>query len=197
MSTLVIATPPALEPVDLVEAKAHLRVDGTQDDVLITSLIIAARQVAESLLGRAFITQTLRLLCDEAPGRVLVLPRAPLQSIVHVKVYDDADVAVTVSAALYQADTAGNRLALREGAAWPAVSRALNGFEVQYVAGYGAAASDVPMALRRGLLAHVAHLYNHRGDGLMRVGVSEAMTAIPREALVLYAPYRIFPGGAG
>lgn len=196
MSTLVIVTPPALEPVDLVEAKAHLRVDGTQDDALITSLITAARQIAENLLGRAFMTQTLRLLSDSAPDRVFELPRAPLQSVTHIKVYDDADTASVLDASLYQVDSASARISLRSSAVWPDIGRALNGFEVQYVAGYGDSASTVPMALRRGLLAHVAHLYMNRGDGLTREGVSEAMTAIPREALVLYAPYRILPGVA-
>lgn len=194
MSTLLTVTPPALEPVDLIEAKAHLRVDGTQDDALIASLIAAARQVAEGLLGRALVTQTLRLLCDTAPQRILTLPRAPLQSVTHVKVYDAADVASTLDPVLYQVDTASSRLSLRANAVWPFIGRAMNGFEVQYVAGYGPAATDVPMALRRGVLAHVAHLYAQRGDGLTREGVREAMTAIPREALALYAPYRLAPG---
>ncbi len=196
MSNLLIVTPPAIEPVDLVEAKAHLRVDGTQDDTLIASLISGARQVAESLLGRAFITQTLRLLSDTAPERIFTLPRAPVQSVTHIKTYDDADVATTLSSSLYMLDLADSRISLRNNAQWPAVSRAINGFEVQYVAGYGPAASDVPVALRRELLAHTAHLYHHRGDGLTREGVSEAMSAIPRAALVLYAPYRILPGVA-
>ena len=196
MSTLVTVTPPALEPVDLLEAKAHLRVDGAQDDALIASLITAARQVAEGLLGRAFITQTLRYVRDAAPARSFTLPRPPLQGITHIKVYDDADNASTVPATQYLLDAPAGRVALRGAAAWPAVGRSMNGFEVQYVAGYGSAAIDVPMALRRGLLAHVAHLYLHRGDSLTREGVSEAMTALPREALVLYAPYRLFPGVA-
>lgn len=194
MSTLVIVTPPAVEPIGLPEAKAHLRVDSAQDDALIASLIDGARQVAESLLGRAFITQTLRLLCDAAPERLFTLPRAPLQSVTHIKVHDDTDTAVTIDSSLYMIDTADSRISLRHGASWPTVSRAMNGFEVQYVAGYGASATHVPMALRRGLLAHVAHLYHHRGDGLTREGISQAMSAIPREALVLYAPYRIQPG---
>lgn len=194
MSTLVLVTPPALEPVTLAEAKAQLRVDGTQDDTLITSLITAARQVAENLLGRAFITQTQRLLDDAAPARAFTLPRAPLQSVTHIKVYDDADTATTVDSALYMVDTAASRVSLRSGASWPTVSRALNGFEVQYVASFGALAADVPLALRQGLLAHVAHLYNFRGDGLTREGISGAMTAMPREALALYAPYRLAPG---
>lgn len=196
MSTLIIVTPPAIEPISLAEAKAQLRVDGTQDDTLITSLITAARQVAESLLARALITQTLRYLCDEAPEDVFTLPRAPLQSISSIKVYDDADTATVLDPSLYMADTANSRVALRSGAVWPSVNRVMNGFEVQYVAGYGSNASDVPLAIRQGLLAHISHLYAHRGDSLTREGIAEAFTSMPREALALYAPYRIFPGVA-
>ena len=59
---LQIVTPPANEPVSLLEAKQHLRVDGDDDDLLIGSLIAAARQAAETQTGRQLITARWKLV---------------------------------------------------------------------------------------------------------------------------------------
>ena len=56
----VLVTAPTEEPVSLAEAKLHLRVDYTNDDVLIGALITAARQHAENDTRRALVTQTWR-----------------------------------------------------------------------------------------------------------------------------------------
>ena len=52
-------TPPAAEPLTLAEAKLHLRVDAdiTDDDSLITALIVTARQQAEHRTGRSLVSQ--------------------------------------------------------------------------------------------------------------------------------------------
>lgn len=49
---------PAEEPVTLAEAKAHLRVSGTDEDAYIDALVKAARGRAESLTRRQLITAT-------------------------------------------------------------------------------------------------------------------------------------------
>ena len=59
---LQLVIPPAEEPVSLAEAKQHLRVDSGDDDLLIGSLISAARQAAETKTGRQLITARWKLL---------------------------------------------------------------------------------------------------------------------------------------
>ncbi|HWK38638.1 MAG TPA: head-tail connector protein, partial [Hyphomicrobium sp.] len=72
---LVITSAPAVEPVTVSEAKAHLRVDGTAEDTLIGSLILTSRLHIEAALGLALMTQSWRLSLDAWPnGRELELP---------------------------------------------------------------------------------------------------------------------------
>lgn len=52
-----IVTPPALEPITLAEAKAHLRLEETRDDVFVQTLITAARQYIEKMCWRGLLPQ--------------------------------------------------------------------------------------------------------------------------------------------
>ena len=45
-----ITSEPATEPVSLAEAKLYLRVDSSDEDDLITSMIVSARQMIENPL---------------------------------------------------------------------------------------------------------------------------------------------------
>lgn len=64
---LRLITPPAVEPVTLAEAKAHLRVSIPDDDTLIAVLISAARQNAENYMNRQIITATWEVTFDAFP----------------------------------------------------------------------------------------------------------------------------------
>ncbi len=83
----ILLAGPASEPVTLADAKTFLRVDHDADDVLIGSLIAAARRLVETATRRALITQTWRLVRDAWPagGRLRVLP-APLRGVVAARV---------------------------------------------------------------------------------------------------------------
>jgi uncharacterized phiE125 gp8 family phage protein len=67
MSIAKLRVPPAAEPVSLEEAKAHLRVDGSDDDAMIGLWIAAAREAAENTCRRAFVTQEWDLYLDAFP----------------------------------------------------------------------------------------------------------------------------------
>mgnify|MGYP000365478232 CR=1 FL=1 len=81
---LTISSEPAVEPISLAEAKAHLRVDTSADDSLITSLIVAARKYFEERTRRSLITQSWKLTLDDFPTE-FTLTRPPIQSVTSVK----------------------------------------------------------------------------------------------------------------
>ncbi len=65
--TAALITAPALEPVSLADAKAHLRLDSDDDDQLITAAIVAARVHVEALTRRLLIEQGWRVYLDQWP----------------------------------------------------------------------------------------------------------------------------------
>ncbi len=187
--TAVLITGPAAEPVSLDEAKAHLRVDNTDEDLLIASLITTARLHLEVETRRVFMTQTWSLVFDDWPdARFVELFVAPLQSIDSVTVFDDADTATLIDPALYFAslDTLPPRLVLRGSGSWPHPGRSANGIDIRVTAGYGPAPADVPQPLRQAILLAVAHWFEHRE--LVVFGSSSV--PVPQSVAALVQPYR-------
>lgn len=165
---LKLVTGPTVEPVTAADAILHARLDGVTDSAIIAGLIATARELAETYTRRAFMAQTWKGFLDAGPcGSSIEVPRPPLQSVTHVKTYTDADVATTMSAALYYVDTVSEpgRIVLRDGASWPDITRVANGLEIQFIAGYTTA--TLPQSIKTGILNLVAWLYEHRGDGTM------------------------------
>jgi uncharacterized phiE125 gp8 family phage protein len=183
---LQLITPPAIEPVTLDEAKAHLKIDTSDDDALIATLITAARARAEWHTGRAFVTQSWVLWRDCWPGDgVVEVPLPPLQSVSAVSVYARDNTATAVDAPRYFADTVSSPgRVVFDCLTAPAFDlRAVNALSIAFDAGYGGGAGDVPAPIREGVLEILAELYINRGDGPEEVAFA---------AQALLAPYRIF-----
>lgn len=157
---------PASEPVTLAEAKAHLRVDLSDDDAMIARLTGAAREWVENATGRALMTQNWRMTLDAWPeGDAVALIRPPVQAVTAVRTFG-ANGAAAVWAGTNYAMSFGaepQRL-LRLASAWPAPGRAQSGIEIDVTCGYGALTSDVPAALRQAVLLKLAQLYERRGE---------------------------------
>jgi hypothetical protein len=206
--TLKEQTAPAVEPITLNEAKAFLRVTTSDEDTLITSLIKSARISVEHFINQKLITQTLVAWGDILPpynsftwwdgivsGRLsdllsgqdyISLQTGPVQSVTHMKTYDVSDAASTFSNTKYFVDTksAYGRLALNDGELWPSDTlRPINSVEIEFVAGYGAAASSVPQPIITTMYNILVHLYDCRGSSM----------GIPPECLGALMPYRVFP----
>lgn len=68
--SLVRATEPASNPVTLTEAKAHLRIDSTAEDDLISTLITAATRWAEDYCDRTFCHTQWQMRVDSFYGAI-------------------------------------------------------------------------------------------------------------------------------
>jgi uncharacterized phiE125 gp8 family phage protein len=191
---LKIATAPAVEPITLTEAKAQCRVDITDDDALITALIVAARTLVEQFLGRALCTQTWDLYLDAFPaGDTLSLPLPPLATVSYVK-YTPAStgIASTFAAASYTVDAISTpgRLRLNSGYSWPSDTLVVvNGVNVRFVAGYGAAAA-APAGIVQAIKLLVGHWYENR-EAIVSTGAMPK--EIPFGIAALLWPERVVP----
>ena len=157
---LKIITAPATEPVALIEAKLHLRVDHSTEDALITALISAAREECEHLLERTIAEQTLELAIDEFPANGIKLPRPPVISITSVTYVDEDGVSQTMASGDYYLDDAQAPAWLLPvyDTEWPGTRAEANAVKVRYVAGY----ADCPELIRAWILLRVGTLYASR-----------------------------------
>jgi hypothetical protein len=187
----MLLTPPAVEPVGLNEAKAYLGVLDSAEDNLISNLITAARQAVEQYCGRVLISQSWRLTLDTWPQEAIVngglrddgallaanhrlgggvvaiqLPKPPLQAVLAIRVYSAAGPAATIPASNYVVDGAATpgRVVMTSGASLPVIGQTARGLEIDFTAGYGATANDVPAVLRQAVLQAVKVLYGRDGD---------------------------------
>lgn len=166
----VLVAAPTVEPISLAEAKAQVRAeDFADDDGLLTQLIVDARSHLDGwsgIIGRCLINQSWRVDLAEWPGSEGVrLPFPDVSAITSVK-YSDADNAEqTVSSSLYELieDERGGIVRFRAAFTAPALyDDRSDRLRVTLVAGFGAAAANVPADLRMGMLLHIGHLYANR-----------------------------------
>lgn len=165
--SLVRYAAPKVEPVSLSDAKRHCRVDVTDDDAYISTLITVAREYVEETLDLSMITQTWEARYDVFPLWEIILPRAPMASGTVTVLYRDEagqTQTITSSAGAFQVDhriVPGRIYPLYEQV-WPAVRGDENSVVVRWTAGYGESGTTTPAVLRHACLLLVAHWYEMR-----------------------------------
>lgn len=156
--SLVRTIQPAIEPVSLIEAKAHLRVDTDADDDYIDSLITVARYYCEERLDMTFIASTWQAKYDVFPLWNLNLPRPPmlLGSNVTVTYRDEAGSETTLTSAAgdFQVDASvvPPRIYPLYNGVWPAVRGDENSVSVTWQAGFGTSSVSVPATVKHAIL---------------------------------------------
>lgn len=168
-----LITPPTLEPIDLDQAKMHLRVDGYAEDDYIESLIMAARMQCESITQRAIMPQTWEYSDDDFDEE-LPLAYPPLISVTSVKYLDAFGVDQTLNPALYVVDDYEEPACIERAfqVTWPVVRDTPNSVKVRYTAGYANAAA-VPAPIKQWILLAIGDMYAVRERSADRPAVTQ------------------------
>jgi uncharacterized phiE125 gp8 family phage protein len=161
---LKLITPAAALAVSLADVKAHLRVDTTDEDTLITAYITAAAELAEQATGRALMLQTWELTLDAFPD-AFALTRVPAASITSLMYWDTAGVPQTLGSGLYVLDATDDfgpaYVVPVVGQCWPDTRVQINAVALRYVAGY-ATVADVPESIKSWIKLQVGAMHENR-----------------------------------
>lgn len=191
MANYALITGPGSEPVSLTEAKAHLRVDVTDDDTLITDLTKRARDYVERYTRLLLIDQVWEMYLDDFPSALpatltpehaakqktdgtIIIEKAPISAIGSLKYVDSDGVTQTLATTEYRSDLKAlhPRITPEYDKSWPTIRRVTNAITIRFNVGYANAAA-VPNALKHAILLLVGSWYQNRELSL--VGASGEM----------------------
>lgn len=163
---LTLISAPSAEPITLAEARSQCRIDGTDEDALLTIAISAAREKAEHETGRRLITQTWRQTLDSFPAtsdiQLLVPPAASISQLQYV---DATGALTTLASSAYVLDAAAGPagwLLPADGTEWPDTDDVVNAVRIDIVAGYGADGLAVPANIRAWMLLTIGFMFAQR-----------------------------------
>lgn len=180
----VLVKAPTELPVTLEQAKAHCRVDGTDEDGLIGSLIAAATGHLDGwngILGRCLVTQTWRQDFDRLE-RELRLPM-PAASIVSITYVDATGIESTFEVPTHalKAEELGSFVDVGCTVLPPPATNTRVG--VTFIA--GSAPDEVAAPIRQALLLLIGHWYANR-----EAVAPTTLKELPMAVSSLLAPYR-------
>lgn len=211
-----LITPPAVEPVSLDQAKKHLRVDFPDDDLLITALITAAREMCEQKMHRAIYEQTYALSLDQFnygdwrstipterrnplrfsalwESMALRLPMPRLVSVTSITYLDTSGTLQTLDPSTYNVDASSQpaRIVPAINLTWPTTDYYIPGsVKVTYVSGSygdGLNVNTCPQSISWAILLLVGHFYENR-----EATTSLSLKNLPIGVDALLNPYRFY-----
>lgn len=175
---------PAAFPVTLAEMKSDLRVQHDSEDTLIESLIAAATDYMDlpnGAIGKALINQTWKLSVHQFGnnGRVDI-PVTPVQSIASITYFDADNTSQALNANdfyLY-GDENSAWIVAKSDTSIPPVYNRLDAISITFVAGFGAASTNIPKSISQAIRLLAAHWYEHRAAVVIGTTVTELPMAV-------------------
>lgn len=160
------------QPFDFAQLKLFLRIDHTEEDIIISSLGQTAAAEIEQFAQIALLTQTIRVVVFDPPQQYgFSLPISPARL--------DATATVTVDGEAFTGFQfeGGKRPYLRWLA--PFYDLSPSRVVIEYQAGYGATNSAIPADLAQAIRDQAAILYEARG-----IGDAKSLSSSPHMARI-------------
>lgn len=181
-----LVTAPASRPITLDQVKTHLRIETSDDDSYLESLIDAGIAHLESISGLKLITQTWRQYLDQLPeNKTVRLAVYPVRAVSSVVYFDGSGIEQSLPTTQLELDRFSNPARLVISNKLP-IASAFNGIEILIEAGFGESSADVPGSLLRALFILIAHNYEFRGA----VPLGDIPASEPHGFRTLIAPFR-------
>lgn len=162
-------------PISLSEIKQYLRIDFSEDDPLLTGLLLAACDWVQEQTGQQVMPATIVYAMDRFPnGPELRLPRPPLRSFTLLRYFDPNGSNVLLPCNEFIVDTFARpaRIVLKPGRSWPQTDGRANGVLIEFDAGPSPDTQTTsvhrdpvrPLSpqLRQAIKFIVGHWYEHR-----------------------------------
>lgn len=177
----ILVTPPADEPLSVAELKAALRIDCSEQDLVLADMARTARTFLERRLDRAFLRQSWRHVHEGFPTSPIALRPGPNVTVTSVVLFADNGSRETLDGAEWRlSGSAPVNFCLIGRTSGPGISR----IEITFDAG-AERADDIPADLLRAIYLLTAHYYEERE--LFR---SERYIPVPHNVDALISPYR-------
>lgn len=178
--------------ITVAEAKAHCRIEHSEEDTLFDSLIRAAYRHAENRTGRALeMQESAKTVIDGFPtGRGCIdLPWTPVRSITEVQYLDINGTEQILNPTNLAVDHRPiyPKLYPAWGDLWPATNGQPMNATIIASIGY----AELPADIRSAMLLIIGHLYENREA----VVIGTIATSLPFSVETLLAPYVIHPAG--
>ena len=159
---------PTAELLSLAGAKAHLRVEGDDEDGDIEALVADVAGLLDGysgILGQALLTQTWAQSFDRFPYRgELRLPLGPLGDTVTIAYFDAAGAVQAFTGFHAVSDAIGPLIILPDGASWPATAKRPDAVTVTWTCGHASSdAPNFPPNVIRAVKLLITHWYENRG----------------------------------
>jgi len=152
-------------PVDLAELKLYMKVDGTAEDALITSMLKAAEDWFERFTNQTLLTMQFKTFRDHF-GNALELRRSPFVSLDLIEFLNKGVLTgVDLTDLITTRQQPYRQISVKEEVQLPFdVDIQRSAVEITFTAGFGATEAAIPIGIKEILKSLTLFYYENRGD---------------------------------